>query len=198
MSDARAARRCARVACAAVGAALFAALAPAGAQAPSPAASAPAQLPPCTEAEATLSTRLDTATASPGDAFRFEIAHYVPAVGTVPAIPKGAKGFGVIAYVQHARGGGVPGMVVVEPRYVKLADGTRVPVTADPAIERGVVASGSSGNAPGLLGYVPFVGLGVSGFNALHHGKELVLPPGTIFKVVVGDGLASSACYVGR
>jgi hypothetical protein len=187
-----------KIAYAAIVATLLAAAAPASPRSPSPKASALAQLPPCVEAEATLVTRLDTATASPGDAFAFAIAHYVPAVGALPAIPKGAKGFGIIAYVQHARGGGVPGIMVVEPRYVKLADGARVPVMSDPALERSVVALGSSGNAPGLLGYVPFVGIGVSGFNALHHGKELVLPPGTIFKVVVGEGLASSACYVGR
>ena len=165
-------------------------------QKPAAGLSALPQLPQCLQADAQLETKLDTAVNGAGDAFAFSILDRVPAVGTLPEIPAGAKGYGIVLYVQHARSSGVPGLMVLEPRFIRVEGDAHVPVMPDPALQNGVLMQGASGNAPGALEYVPFVGLAFSGYNVLHHGKEIVVPKGARFKVIVGDDLATSTCYV--
>jgi hypothetical protein len=165
-------------------------------QRPAAAPSALPQLPQCLQADAQLETKLDTAVNGAGDAFSFTILDRVPPVGTLPEIPAGAKGYGIVLYVQHARSSGVPGLMVLEPRFIRVEGDLHVPVMPDPALQNGVLMQGASGNAPGALEYVPFVGLAFSGYNVLHHGKEIVVPRGARFKVIVGDDLATSTCYV--
>ena len=152
-------------------------------------------LPRCVVADAELRTRLDSAINVAGDAFTFEILEHVDAQGTIPEIMPGTKGYGVIAFADHAHGSGMPGKLVVEPRFLKMPDGTHVPVMADPQLAE-MIAEGSSGNVPGALELVPGIGLAVTGYNALHRGKEIVLQKGMPFRVVVGDDLASAACFV--
>ncbi|MGB8205200.1 MAG: hypothetical protein WCE83_11025, partial [Candidatus Baltobacteraceae bacterium] len=156
----------------------------------------PPQLPQCLQADAELQTKLDTSVNAAGDSFAFTILDRIPPVGTLPEIPAGTKGYGVVLYVQHAHGAGVPGTLILDPRFIHLDDGTRIPVMADPAVEKSLFGQGSSGNAPGLLEYVPFIGIAFSGYNVLHHGKEYVALKGSRFKVIVGDDLATSSCYV--
>ncbi|MGP6157573.1 MAG: hypothetical protein ACLPYS_08745 [Vulcanimicrobiaceae bacterium] len=156
----------------------------------------PPQLPQCLQADAELQTKLDTSVNSAGDSFAFAILDRIPPVGTLPEIPSGSKGYGVVLYVQHAHGAGVPGTIILDPRFIHLEDGTRIPVMADPAVEKSLLGQGSTGNAPGVLEYVPFIGIAFSGYNVLHHGKEFVAPKGSRFKVIVGDDLATASCYV--
>ena len=156
----------------------------------------PPALPQCLQADAELQTKLDTSVNAPGDSFAFRILDRVPPVGTLPEIPSGTKGYGVVVYVQHAHGAGIPGTMILDPRFIHLDDGTRIPVMADPAVEKSLLGQGSTGNAPGVLEYVPFVGIAFSGYNTLHHGKEFVAPKGSRFKVIVGDDLATASCYV--
>jgi hypothetical protein len=156
----------------------------------------PPQLPACLQAEAQLQTKLDTSVNQAGDSFAFTILESIPTAGTLPAIPAGTKGYGVVLYVQHAGGAGLPGTMILDPRFIELEDGTRVPVIADPAVQTSLLGKGSSGDAPGALEYVPFVGIAFSGYNSLHHGKEFVAAKGSRFKVVVGDDLATASCYV--
>jgi hypothetical protein len=172
--------------------------APAAAAQPSPATQPPEppQLPQCLQADAELQTKLDTSVNTAGDSFAFTILDHIPPVGSLPEIPSGTKGYGVVLYVQHARGAGVPGTMILDPRFIRIEDGTRIPVLADPAIEKSLLGQGSTGNAPGALEYVPFVGIAISGYNTLHHGKEFVAPKGSRFKVLIGDDLATSSCYV--
>jgi hypothetical protein len=152
-------------------------------------------LPRCDVADAQLVTRLDSAVNAPGDAFTFTLVEHVVARGPVPEIPAGTKGFGVVAFADHAHGQGAPGKLVVEPRYLLLPDGTHYPVMADPQLGENF-AQGATRNVPGALELVPGIGLAVTGYNALHRGKEVVLDKGMPFRVVLGDELAAAACFV--
>jgi hypothetical protein len=152
-------------------------------------------LPRCDVAAAQLVTRLDSAVNAPGDAFTFTIVEHVAARGTVPEIAVGTKGFGVVAFADHAHGQGAPGKLVVEPRYLLMPDGTHFPVMADPQLGENF-AQGATRNVPGALELVPGIGLAVTGYNALHRGKEVVLDRGMPFRVVLGDELAAAACFV--
>jgi hypothetical protein len=152
-------------------------------------------LPRCAVADAELVTRLDSAVNTAGDAFTFHTVTAVDAHGAIPAIPAETKGFGVVAFADHAHGSGAPGKLVVEPRYLLMADGSHYPVMADPQLAENF-AEGSTRNVPGALELVPGIGLAVTGYNALHRGKEVVLAPGLSFRIVLGDDLASSACFI--
>jgi len=152
-------------------------------------------LPRCDVADAELLTRLDSAVNTAGDAFTFTLAERVEARGTRPAIAAGTKGYGVVAFADHAHGAGTPGKLVVEPRFVILPDGSHYPVMADPQLGENF-AQGSTRNVPGALELVPGIGLAVTGYNALHRGKEVVLEHGLPFRVVLGDDLAAAACFV--
>jgi hypothetical protein len=154
-------------------------------------------LPPCAEADALLTDQLDTAQTEAGESFAFKLARDVPAADDVPALPQGTAGVGVVIYVQHARASGIPGVIVVEPRFVTLADGRRIAVESDPATEKTAIMAAKSGNAPSALEYLPLIGIAVSSYNLFHHGQELVLPAGTPFKILVGDSLAIGECSVG-
>jgi len=154
-----------------------------------------ADVPRCPVAEAALITKLDSATATAGDSFTFKLIERVPAQRDLPAIPPGTRGYGVVAYADHAHGAGQAGRLVVEPRYLAMADGTHVQVMADPQLAESVV-EGASRNLNGALGFVPGVGIAVTGYNALHRGKEVTLAPGTQFRIVIGDELATAECFV--
>jgi hypothetical protein len=152
-------------------------------------------LPRCAVADAELVTRLDSSVNTAGDAFTFQIVEAVAARGALPAIAAGTKGFGVVAFADHAHGAGAPGRLVVEPRYLAMPDGSHLPVMADPQLAENF-AEGSTRNVPGALELVPGIGLAVTGYNALHRGKEVVLEKGMPFRVVLGDDLASAACFI--
>jgi len=51
-------------------------------------------------------------------------------------------------------------------------------------------------DVPGPLEFLPGIGLAFGGYNALHRGKEVVLPQGTPLRIIIGDGLATASCYV--
>lgn len=155
----------------------------------------PQSLPRCLEGDAAVLSRLDSALDVPGQSFTFKVTSRIPARGTVPEIPAGTRGFGVVAYAEHAHGSGSPGRLVVEPRFVRLADGTHVPVMADPQLGEGFV-QGETRNVNGALAFVPGFGLAVGGYNALHRGKEVVIDRGTPFRIVLGDALALGECFV--
>jgi hypothetical protein len=154
-----------------------------------------ADVPRCTVADAILITRIGSATATAGDSFTFKLAERVPAERNLPDIPAGTRGYGIVAYADHAHGAGQAGRLIVEPRYLALADGSHVQVMADPQLAEDVV-EGSSRDLNGALSFVPGIGIAVTGYNALHRGKEVTLAPGTQFRVVIGDELATSECFV--
>ncbi|GAC1311531.1 MAG: hypothetical protein NVS2B3_05110 [Vulcanimicrobiaceae bacterium] len=155
----------------------------------------PPNLPRCTEADVALVGRLDSARNVAGESFTFKLLRRVPARGPWPAIPVGTRGFGVIAYADHAHGSGDPGRIVVEPRFLRLPSGTHVPVMADPQLGESFV-QGQTRNVNGALAFVPGFGLAVEGYNALHRGREIVIENGTAFRIVLGDELALGDCFV--
>ncbi len=140
-------------------------------------------------------TKLDSATTNAGDPFRFKLSDRVPAGPATPALTAGTRGYGVVSFADHAHGSGQPGRLVVEPRFLRLADGTHVQVLADPQVADNFV-EGSTRNLNGALGFVPGLGLAVGGYNALHRGREVTIAKGTVFSLIVGDQLASGECYV--
>jgi hypothetical protein len=152
-------------------------------------------LPRCPEADAQLVTKLDSAANAAGDAFTFKIVAHVAAQGKLPEIPAHTRGYGVVAFADHAHGSGQPGRLVVEPRYLKLPDGTHVPVMADPQLAEAFV-QGETRNLTSALAFVPGIGLAVGGYNAIHRGREVSIPAGTAFRVVLGDDLATADCFV--
>ena len=152
-------------------------------------------LPRCTEVDISILTRMSSATDFGGGSFGFKTVGVVAAGNGLPEIPAGTRGFGVIAYADHAHGSGTPGRIVVEPRFLALTDGTHVPVIGDP-LEADNFVTGKTQNLNGALAYVPGLGLAVNGYNALHHGNEVTIERGTQFHVVLGDALASGDCYL--
>jgi len=148
---------------------------------------------PCVVADAKLVTRLDTRHVVPGGRFVFKIVAHVAPSGDVPEIPAGAFGFGVIAVAEHARSNGQPGRVAFEPRFIGLRGDVRVPAIADPRMGENFL-EGDSRNVPGGFAFIPLVGIAVGGYNALHRGREVVIEPGTPFRVVLGDDLALGRC----
>jgi hypothetical protein len=149
-------------------------------------------LPPCIVADAELVSKLDSRYVRSGDSFVFKIIAKVPASNTVPEIPAGSKGFGVVSFAQHAGPNGQAGRIVFEPRFVRLAGDVHVPALADPHLED-EFATGASRNAPDI-GVVPVLGIAVGAYNVLHRGKEIVVPAGTPLRVVLGDDLALKRC----
>lgn len=149
-------------------------------------------LPRCVVADAELATDLDSRHVLSGDAFTFRIVGAVPASRGLPAIPEGAKGYGVIALAQHAGPNGQAGHIILEPRFIRLAHDVHVPALADPNLSDQFV-TGASRNAPDI-GIVPILGIAAGAYNALHRGKEIVVPAGTPLRVVLGDDLALERC----
>jgi hypothetical protein len=154
-----------------------------------------ATLPRCVEAQAVMLTKLDSATTNAGDSFAFKVTARVPASTGNPVITAGTRGFGIVSFADHAHGAGQPGKLVVEPRFLRLPDGTHVQVLADPQAADNFV-QGSTRDLNGALGFVPGLGLAVGGYNALHRGKEVSIAKGTAFSLIVGDQLAAGECYV--
>ncbi len=152
-------------------------------------------LPRCVEADIAIITRMSSDTDTGGGSFTFKTVKRVEASSSLPAIPAGTRGFGIVAFADHAHGSGTPGRIVVEPRFLVLADGTHVQVIGDPQEAESFVA-GKTKNLNGALSYIPGLGLAVNGYNALHRGNEVSIEPGTQFRVVLGDALATGDCYL--
>jgi hypothetical protein len=160
-----------------------------------PAPVAVPELTRCVEANARLEVPLSSTNLSAGDAFAFSVPSAVAATAKTPGIPRGTRGYGVVAYVRHAGAGGLGGLLVLEPRYVVLVGGRHVPVMANPS-NPDRLKSGASRDAPDALSYIPVVGLAFSGYNALHRGREVKLGKGTPLRILIGDELAASSCYL--
>jgi hypothetical protein len=152
-------------------------------------------VPRCIDVDAMILSKIDSAVAVAGDSFTFKVTERVLPTKSTPEIPAGTRGYGVVSYADHAHGAGTPGRLALEPRFLRLADGTHVQVLADPQLAE-TFAQGSTGNVTGALGFIPGLGLPVAGYNALHHGREVVVAKGTLFSLLIGDGLASGECFV--
>jgi hypothetical protein len=140
---------------------------------------------------------VDSANANPGDSFRFRLADSAAGPdGTMMAA--GTLGYGIVAAASHAKRGGIGGYVALEPRFLALGDGTHVPIIADRIYDSTTARTGSSRNAPGFFGAVPFAGYVLGPYGFLHHGSDVKIPAGTRLPVLVGDQLAQATCRVPR
>jgi hypothetical protein len=152
-------------------------------------------VPRCVDANAEMLDKVDSAVAVAGDSFSFKVTEHVGATNATPEIPAGTRGYGVVSFADHARGGGTPGRLALEPRFLRLANGERVQVLADPQLADSFV-QGKTGNVSGAFAFVPGLGLAVAGYGALHRGREVVVAKGTAFTILIGDGLATAQCFV--
>ena len=165
---------------------------PGPAQTPQTPQPPPPSLAPCRAATVALRDTLDSANAKPGDAFSFQLVDATVAPDGTP-LPAGTVGYGIVANATHADKGGRPGYLALETRFFD-AGGKHVAAIIDRANDEKTAATGSTANAPGVLGYIPIVGYAVGGYDALHHGRDATIARGTRFPVFVGDDVALGTC----
>lgn len=137
---------------------------------------------------------VDSATAKPGEFFRFATINAVTA-GSKIVVPARTPGWGVISIASAASAHGVPGTLLLDPRYLVLSGGRKLGVVLDHNATD-LAKTGSSGNAPGVLGAVPVPAMGVAigAFNYLHHGNNITVRKGTIFAVFPSDSPSTANC----
>ena len=137
---------------------------------------------------------VDSSTARPGDFFRFETVNAVTA-GKKIVIPARTMGYGIVSVASPAGRGGHPGSLLLEPRYLKLPDGTQLGVVLDHDAGE-LAANGRSGEAPGYLGAIPLPGVGaaIGIFNYFHRGQNILVKRGTVFTIFPSDDPETERC----
>jgi|GEM_PF-788887 len=155
-----------------------------------------AALPPCPLALVALKGTLDTKIVKPGDVFRF--ATTASATYGAQTIPAGTLGVGLIEVMNHSKHGGQAGYLVLDARFLSLADGTYVPVAFAPATDgRSFAFVGAGSSDAGLIGYLPYyIGTAAGIYNYFHHGKDAAVVDGTVMPVVLGYGAELGTCSV--
>jgi hypothetical protein len=149
---------------------------------------------PCTVVGVQMMDNVDSATAQPGDFFRFETINAVTS-GTKIVIPARTMGYGVVAVASAAARGGRPGSLVLEPRYLELPSGTHLGVVLDHNASS-LEESGKSGSMPGYLGAIPLpeIGAAIGIFNYFHRGENILVKKGTIFSIFPAEGPQTEQC----
>ncbi|GAC1537929.1 MAG: hypothetical protein NVS2B17_11250 [Candidatus Velthaea sp.] len=142
---------------------------------------------------AAMFDRLDSATARPGQVFRFKTTRTAAPNGIL--IPPGTIGVGVVRAVTRAGRRNRYGSLAIEPRYLVLPHARQQQVSMDPTLP-----AAWSSNEPNLekaAGHVPIPlpGLAMSAVNIVRFGRDVTLGPGFVFDVVpVFDLLRHPAC----
>jgi hypothetical protein len=152
-------------------------------------------LEPCPTVNASVVATIDTKLVKPGEVFRFTTLAPVT-VGT-QTIGAGTPGAGLIEVMDHSKGNGRPGYLILDARYLALPDGTHVPVALVPGTDgRSFAAVGAgTSNAPGILNFIPYyVSTAAGVYNFFHHGKDAAVTAGTTMPLVVGDGIEDGTC----
>ncbi len=152
-------------------------------------------LAPCPTVDVSLAATIDTKKVKPGEVFRF---HTLASVAyRSQTIPAGTPGAGLIEVMDHSKSNGHTGYLILDARFLSLADGTHVPVAFVPATDGQSFADVGAGtsNAPGILGYIPYyVGTAAGVYNFFHHGKDAAVTAGTAMPLVIGDGIEDGTC----
>lgn len=163
---------------------------PAQAQA---AATAPA-MPVCTPIAVQTLDTVYSKTANVGDFFQFETFNSVTYHDKIILGPR-TKGWGVVTVASPAAKGGRAGSLVLEPLYFLLPDGRKMGVVLDHNASD-LQKAGDSNNLPGYLGAIPVVGVGavIGAFDYFHHGKDIIVPKGTMFAVFPSNDPTVSKC----
>jgi len=138
--------------------------------------------------------RVTSADALPGDFFRFQTINAVTIKNRI-VIPERTMGYGTVSIASPAGRAGQAGTLVLEPRYLVLPDGTHLGVVLNHH-SSSLQEIGSTGNAPGLLGAIPFaaVGAAVGLFNLFHKGKNVAVERGFVFTVFPSDSPTVEKC----
>lgn len=157
-------------------------------------ASTIAGLSDCTVVAVQMIDDVDSATAKPGDFFRFQTINAVT-VGNKIVIPARTMGFGIVAVASPAGRAGRAGTLVLEPRYLTLPSGEHLGVVLNHNTSD-LQRSGTSGNMPGYLGAIPVpaIGAAIGIFNYFHHGRDIEVKKATEFTIFPSDSPASERC----
>jgi hypothetical protein len=149
---------------------------------------------PCSVVAVQMMENVDSATAQPGDFFKFETMNAVTA-GKKIVIPARTVGYGIVAVASSAGRNGRAGALVLEPRYLDLPDHVHLGVVLDHNASD-LQMGGQSGTAPGYLGAlpVPFIGAAVGIFNYFRHGKDVLVKKGTMFTIFPSEGPQTERC----
>jgi hypothetical protein len=149
---------------------------------------------PCTPVAVQMIDTVDSGEAQPGDFFRFETVNAVTVKDKV-VIPSRTVGYGVVAIGTPAGRNGVPGSLVLEPRYLVLPDHSHLGIVLDHNASD-LTASGKSGTAPAYLGAIPLPGMGaaIGIFNFFRHGKNVLVKKGTMFSIFPAEGPQTERC----
>jgi hypothetical protein len=151
--------------------------------------------PPCSTIPVELLDPIDSANAKVGDRFRFRALETV-VTSDQAKIERGTLGYGVVELASPAGAHARPGELLLEARYFVLPRERIYQVTVDTAAST-EIHSGSTRNAPGMVGVlpVPFVGIAVGAFNYFHAGSNVTVPVGYHFAVTpVGDLAKDRRC----
>lgn len=161
---------------------------------PASASTTAANLPRCTVIAVQMLDTLDSSRARVGDFFRFQTVNAV-VHGKDVVFPAHTPGWGVVSVAVAAGRAGRGGLLVLEPLYLKLANGQKVGVALDHNTGD-LKAAGASNNLPGYLGAIPVPGAGaaVGVFDYFHHGKDITVNKGTIFAIFPSNDPGVAAC----
>jgi len=151
----------------------------------------------CTIVAVETIDRVDSATAHPGDFFRFKTINAVTDRTRI-VIPAHTIGWGIVVIASAAGRGGRAGTLVLEPRYLALPGGRKLGVVLDHK-PSDLAESGSSNSLPGYLGAIPVPGFGaaIGAFNYFHRGKNITVPKGTLFAIFPSDEPKTARCQNG-
>ncbi len=149
---------------------------------------------PCTVVAVQMIDNVDSASAQPGDFFRFETVNAVTATNKI-LIPARTMGYGVVAVASSAGRGGRPGALVLEPRYLDLPQNVHLGVVLNHNASD-LEKNGKSGNMPGYLGAIPVpaIGAAIGIFNYFHHGQDIEVRKGTMFSIFPAEGPQTERC----
>lgn len=150
--------------------------------------------PACPSVMVALEDDIDSGLARANDSFRFVTVDPVRLADGV-LVPANTMGYGLVAVAHHAERGGLGGSLVLEARFVALGE-RHIPASIDWSTAGRAMASGASMNVPGIVGAIPFSGYLLAPYGYLHHGKDIVIPRGRQFPVLLGDEVATGACRV--
>jgi hypothetical protein len=149
----------------------------------------------CTIVAVQMMDTVDSRDARPGDFFRFETVNAVTS-GPNVVIPARTMGYGIVAVASPAGPHDArPGVLVLEPRYLMLPNGKRLGVVLNHNTD-GLSKAGANAQIPSYLGAIPIPGVGaaVGLFNYFRHGKNIVVPRGTMFSIFPSEDPSVETC----
>ena len=104
-------------------------------------------------------------------------------------VPRGVLGIGLVSDANTASSHSKPGMLLLEARYLKLADGRELQVAIDRR-ESTLKTNAKSLQFPIYGHYLPMFSMAFGTFSYLNHGKDLSYPSGTTFVVYTIEDMA--------